>query len=166
MQGLMRKLSVVEVRQDLIYSGFYSTYFLIHKKDSGIHPILKLKRFNANIQSKHFRMETLQSVLPPLHPGLWLAQGCLPPCSHQTGASTFPEVPLARNGVPVLLSSVQTVHHTKGLTKIFQLLVAHNRSLGVVIYVYLDDLLISQGHPQQRWISQSKWHRMFSPGLF
>ena len=117
-EGLMRNTSVVDMRQDLIYSGFYSTYYLVPRKDGDIHPILKLKRFNANIRSKHFRMETLLSVLAALHPGLWLASLDLKDTylhfAIRPVASTLPEVPFTRNRVPVLLSSIRTV---KGLYK-------------------------------------------------
>jgi hypothetical protein len=63
--GLRRKQAVVVVPWDLVHSVFYSTYFLVPKKDGGIRPILYLKRFNANHQHNHFH---IQSVLAALHP--------------------------------------------------------------------------------------------------
>jgi len=43
--------------------AFYSTLFLVPKKDGGWRPILNLKLLNKHIKPQHFRMDTLKVVL-------------------------------------------------------------------------------------------------------
>ena len=53
--------------------GYYRNYFLVPKKDKGICPILNLKHFNVNIRKVTLKMESLQSIITIMTPGLWLA---------------------------------------------------------------------------------------------
>jgi hypothetical protein len=39
--------------------GFYSTFFIVPKKDGGLRPILNLKPLNVYMEKSHFKMETL-----------------------------------------------------------------------------------------------------------
>ena len=65
------KSAVVLVPPGLEEDGYYSTYFLVPKKDGGIHPILNLKFFNKNMVKQHFKMEMLQSIIKVMVPDLW-----------------------------------------------------------------------------------------------
>ena len=49
-------------------SGYYSTFFLVLKKNCGHRPILKLKFFNLNVCKASFKMETLQSIIVVMRP--------------------------------------------------------------------------------------------------
>lgn len=42
--------------------GFYSSMFVILKKNGGSRPVFNLKKLNNYIQAPHFKMETLQEV--------------------------------------------------------------------------------------------------------
>ncbi|EIE84222.1 hypothetical protein RO3G_08932 [Rhizopus delemar RA 99-880] len=42
--------------------GFYSSMFVIPKKNGGSRPVFNLKKLNNYIQAPHFKMETLQEV--------------------------------------------------------------------------------------------------------
>ena len=53
--------------------GFYSTYFMVPKKDGGFRLILNLKLFSWFLVQESFKMETLQSILLAAQPGTWLA---------------------------------------------------------------------------------------------
>ena len=53
--------------------GFYSTFFLVAKKDGGQRPILNLKPLNQFVKVSKFKMCTPQTVIPMLHRGEWLA---------------------------------------------------------------------------------------------
>ena len=46
--------------------GYYSTFFLVTKKDGGYRPILNLRPLNKSIVYRKFRMETLSSILESL----------------------------------------------------------------------------------------------------
>ena len=49
--------------------GFYSTFFIVPKKDGGLRPILNLKPLNVYMEKSHFKMETLRSIIQALHVG-------------------------------------------------------------------------------------------------
>jgi hypothetical protein len=51
--------------------GFYSTFFIVPKKDGGLRPILNLKPLNVYLEKSHFKMETLRSIIQALHVGEW-----------------------------------------------------------------------------------------------
>jgi hypothetical protein len=51
--------------------GFYSTFFIVPKKDGGLRPILNLKPLNVYMEKSHFKMETLRSIIQALHVGEW-----------------------------------------------------------------------------------------------
>jgi len=50
-------------------SGFYSRYFFIPKKVSGLRPILDLRLLNYALMKRSFRMITLKQILPQICPG-------------------------------------------------------------------------------------------------
>ena len=51
--------------------GFTSTFFLAPKKSGEWRPIINLRPLNGYIRPKHFRMETLSTVLQTLSQGWW-----------------------------------------------------------------------------------------------
>ena len=57
-EDLLRKGVIKPVPLDQERSGFYSTYFLVPKRDGGHRPILNLKLFNFIVRKTSFRMET------------------------------------------------------------------------------------------------------------
>lgn len=52
--------------------GFYSTLFLVPKKQGGMRPILILKPLNQYVVPQHFKMETLRNILRSLRKGDWV----------------------------------------------------------------------------------------------
>ena len=40
--------------------GFYSTFFIVQKKDGSYRPILNLRNLNTHLQVPHFKMKTLK----------------------------------------------------------------------------------------------------------
>ena len=52
--------------------GCYSHYFLVPKKDRGLHLILDLHPLNAFLWKEKFKMLTLAKVLSALDPGDWM----------------------------------------------------------------------------------------------
>jgi hypothetical protein len=70
-QALLSKDAIEPV--DPLSPGYYSTFFVVPKRDGGYRPILNLKPLNRFVQKKSFKMETAQSVLQYLRQGDWLA---------------------------------------------------------------------------------------------
>ena len=150
---LCAKAAVVPVPTDQQGRGYYSTYFLVPKKDGGVRPILNLKPFNKNVPKQHFKMETLQGILPTLEPGLWLASLDL--------KDAYFHVPMHPSCHPWLRFAIQGSHYQYrvlpfGLslaplvfTRVVQCLVAWMRERGFRVHAYLDDLLIIAHSPAQ-----------------
>ena len=53
--------------------NFFSSVFLRAKKDESYRMILNLKKLNKYIDSKHFKMESLQNVLHTVKSRIWMA---------------------------------------------------------------------------------------------
>ena len=131
--------------------GFYSTYFIVPKKDGGLRPILNLKPFNLNVRKRTFKMETLQTIISIMTPNLWLTSVDLKDAYFHVAI-----VPAHRrylrfhwkgqayqyNVLPFGLSSAPRV-----FTQILMPVIAWLRARGVHIYAYLDDILVTGTSP-------------------
>lgn len=73
MSNLLQKGAVELVPTSEQGQGFYSRYFTVPKRDRGLRPILDLRALNKNVNCPHFRMTTIQSILPLLFLQAWLA---------------------------------------------------------------------------------------------
>ena len=69
MEDLLRKSVVKPVPLDQERTGFYSSYFLVPKRDRGHRPILNLQFFNFIVR----KMETLNSVIDVMLSQQWMA---------------------------------------------------------------------------------------------
>ncbi len=68
---LLGKLAITRLPSGAIGQGFYSTYFLILKKDGGLRPILNLRKFNRHLRRLPFRMLCLSTLLTFIRQGDW-----------------------------------------------------------------------------------------------
>ena len=138
--------------------GFYSTYFLVPKKDGGIRPILNLKPFNAVfVKKQSFKMETLQAILPTLPLGCWMASLDL--------KDAYFHVPIHPSHWKLLRFAIAGAYYQYkvlpfGLslaplvfTRVLGAVVSHLRSQGVQLHAYLDDLLVLASDPEQLRLS-------------
>jgi hypothetical protein len=126
--------------------GFYSTYFLVPKKDGGVRPILNLKPFNRFMARQKFKMETLPGVLSVLPQGAWIASLDL--------KDAYFHVPIAKEYWQFLRFAVQGTHYQYRVTpfglslapflftRVVFTIVAWLREQGIHLHAYLDDLLI------------------------
>ena len=73
MEDLLQKGAIIQTPLDQVRSGYYSTYFLVPKKESDHRPILNLKFFNLNVCNTSFKMEIPQSIIAVMHPHQWMA---------------------------------------------------------------------------------------------
>ena len=69
---LLRKGATVELTTPS--AGFYSTLFLVPKKDGGQRPVINLKALNQFVRAQHFKMEGIHTLKDLLKPGDWLAK--------------------------------------------------------------------------------------------
>ena len=68
---LQGKGAVIEM---LLEAGFYSTLFLVPKKDGWQRPVINLKSLNNHVCTPHFKMEGIHTLKTLLQPGDWLAK--------------------------------------------------------------------------------------------
>jgi hypothetical protein len=69
---LLAKDAIEIVPPSEALEGYYSTFFLVPKKDGGQRPILNLKPLNLLMKKQPFKMVTLRSVIKAVQPGDWL----------------------------------------------------------------------------------------------
>ncbi len=60
---LLRKEAIEVVPPRNIESGFYSQYFIVPKKDRGLHPILDLSQLNRSVMRLKFSMLSIEQVM-------------------------------------------------------------------------------------------------------
>ena len=98
-----------------------SPIFVIPKKSGDLRVILNLKEFNLFISTQHFRMETLNVILPQLSANDWAVSIDL-----KDAYLHIPFHPLSR----------------RFFTRVVATLVGHVRRLGLRLFYYLDDWLL------------------------
>jgi len=54
--------------------GFYSSLFLIPKKDGRMRPVINLKWLNSWVHTQHFKMEGIHTLQDLLQQGAWMAK--------------------------------------------------------------------------------------------
>ena len=69
-QKLLQKGAVMQVEPQ--EEGFYSTLFLVPKKDGGQRPVINLKALNGFIHTCHFKMEGIHTLKELIKPRDWL----------------------------------------------------------------------------------------------
>ena len=126
--------------------GFYSSIFMVPKKDGGQRPVINLKRLNYHVKSEHFKMESLHTVKSLLQKEDWMTKVDL--------KDAFFMVPIAKQFHHLLLfkanaESFQFLCLPFGLctaprvfTKVLKPAVELLRSIGIRLVIYMDDMLL------------------------
>ena len=142
----MKKKNAIEQVDPKTTLGFYSTFFLVPKKDGGRRPVLNLKGLNKFIQITTFKMQTPQLIISHLQQGVWLASLDL--------KDAYFHVPIRPDHRPYLRFEFQgQVFQFKVLpfglstaprvfTKMLAPVIGLLHSRGIHIFPYLDDCLI------------------------
>ena len=73
-QRTSKKGAVIELAQPPLEGGFYSTLFLVPKKDRGQRPVVNLKAPSKFGTVPHFKMEGIHTLKNLLQPGDWLVK--------------------------------------------------------------------------------------------
>ena len=127
--------------------GHYSQMFTVPKKDSKKRrAVINLKGFNDFVSKKKFRMETVKDVKSVLKPGMWGATVDMTDAYYHIGLHQdsrkyvrfmidgkiyqFTALPMGLTSSPRIFTKL-----TSFLTKLF-------RRSGMVIVIYLDDILV------------------------
>ncbi|CAJ0920785.1 unnamed protein product [Ranitomeya imitator] len=144
--SLLKSGVIVPVPEKERFTGFYSNLFVVPKKDGKVRPILDLKLLNRRVRLRHFRMESLRSVIASME-----AQEFL--CSIDI-QDAYLHVPIFPGHHRFLRFAVQRDHFQfvalpfglatvpRVFTKIMAALMAILRVRGLVLFPYLDDILI------------------------
>ena len=123
-----------------------SPIFLVPKRSGKFRLILNLKRINQHINTEHFRMETLASILPCLKPGDWAVSIDLKDAYHHV-----PIAPASRDLLGFAFEG--NVYRFRALpfglkpaprlfTRLVSCVAAYLRQQGLRVFCYLDDWLL------------------------
>ncbi|KAL0190945.1 hypothetical protein M9458_013643, partial [Cirrhinus mrigala] len=144
--ALLRKEAIEVVPPHDRESGFYSRYFIVLKKDGGLHPILDLRLLNRSVMRQKFKMLTIKQVVSQIR-----SEDCffydrskrriLPPL-HPSSTQEVPEVCFQGRSIPVSGSSVRPSTLPRTFTKYVDAALAPLRLQGIRILNYIDDWLI------------------------
>ena len=149
-EALLSKQAIQEVPTSL--RGFYSSMFMVPKKDGGQRPVINLKALNKFVKSEHFKMEGLHTVKALLQKEDWMIKIDL--------KDAFFMIPIAPQFRHLLLFKQEAVSFqfnclpfglctaprvfTKTLKPAIELL----RSMGIRMVVYMDDMLLMASSKQ------------------
>ncbi|XP_078241458.1 uncharacterized protein LOC144586699 [Pogona vitticeps] len=143
---LLQKEAIQVVSPKDILNGFYSRYFLVPKKDSGLRPILDLRNLNKFLKARLFRMMTLESIIHLLREGDWFVVVDLKDAYFHitTHRSHRKYLRLLFNNTVYQLVALPFGLSTapRTFTKCMAPVAAYLRLQGVQIYPYIDDWLI------------------------
>ena len=145
-QKMLQKGAITEIPQVEAKQGFYSSLFLVPKKDGGMRPVINLKRLNEYVVPHHFKMEGIHTLRDLLKRNDWMTKVDL--------KDAYFTIPIHTSNRPVLRFSVRDCHYqftclpfglssapwvfTKTLKPVTTLL----RELGVRLVIYIDDILV------------------------
>ena len=142
-QKLQSKGAIVELAPRETDRGFYSSLFLVPKKDGGMRPVINLKSLNEFVAPQHFKMEGLHTLRDLLRRNDWMtkldAYFMIPIQSSSRQALRFSTQDRLYQFtcLPFGLSCAPWVF-TKTLKPALTLL----RELGVRLVAYIDDILV------------------------
>ncbi|XP_062372037.1 uncharacterized protein LOC134059609 [Sardina pilchardus] len=146
LSALLDKGAIEPVDPLLQPGGFYSTYFLVPKKDGGLRPILDLRGLNRFLKVFRFHMLTTAEVLRTVARGEWFTSVDL--------KDAYFHVPIAPHHRQFLRFAFQGRHFQfrvlpfglslspRVFTRCVTAALSHLQSRGMKILPYLDDWLI------------------------
>uniref|UniRef100_A0ABM5G4X1 ribonuclease H n=1 Tax=Pogona vitticeps TaxID=103695 RepID=A0ABM5G4X1_9SAUR len=168
--ALLAKQAIQKVPLRDIQNGFYSRYFTVPKKDSGLRLILDLRDLNTYLRPCHFRMVTLEGIIHLLKKGDWfvvvdLKDAYFHITIHQKYRKylrlSFMDTICQYVVLPFGLSTAPTT-----FTKCMALVAAYLRLQGIQMYPYIDDwLIVSRSRGEAVKDTQQVLHTLQALGL-
>jgi hypothetical protein len=134
-------------------TGFYSTLFMVPKKNDKMRPVINLKPLNGYLKKTHFKMDTLSKVLNIVKTGDWAISLDL--------NDAYLHVPIFHTHRKYLRFCIKnqcyqfkvlcfgSTSAPRVFTKIVSVVAAYLRTLGIRLAVYLDDWLIVNQNKRQ-----------------
>ena len=128
-------------------TDFLSNIFLTPKHDGGFRMILNLKKFNKYVHYAHFKMESLNNILDLVTPNCYMAVLDL--------TDAYLTVPIGKYYIKFLKFCFQGKYYCyvclpfgissapRKFTKLLKPIVAHLRTLGIVLIIYIDDVWVT-----------------------
>ena len=159
-ENLLEKNAIERVPKPQEGLGFYSTFFIVPKKDGGFRPILNLRNLNSCLVVPHFKMETLRRIICALEKGDWaLSIDLKDAYFHVAVHPKFRKYlrfciqgkHFQFRAMPFGLATAPRI-----FTKLMSAVGSYLRSRQIQIYMYLDDWLIKNQdkHLLRQQISQ------------
>ena len=145
-QCLLKKGVVEIVPPNEVLDGYYSTFFLTPKSTGGLRPILNVRPLNQFLVKKHFKMETLNTVLKATQPGDWGVVIDLRDAYHHIAIAPehqkflrffFMDTAFQFRALPFGPRTAPRV-----FTKVTAAVAEHLHKLGYRIHMYLDDWIL------------------------
>lgn len=145
-ETLLEKGVIEPVPTQEIQEGFYSTFFLVTKKNGQVRPVINLKPLNAYVRKQHFKMDTLAKVLNLVKPNMWAISLDL--------KDAYLHVPIHKNHRKYLRFCINNkcyqftamcfgpTQAPRAFTKITSVVTAYLRMQDVTLASYLDDWLM------------------------
>jgi hypothetical protein len=143
---LLSKGAIEPIPRDQEEGGFYSTFFLVPKKDRGLRPILNLKPLNKLIVKRSFKMESLISVKKAVRPQDWLValdlQDAYMHIPMHKESRKFLRFKIAGQAYQFRVLPFGLCSAPRVFTKVLAPLVGMARRVGMHVFPYLDDWLL------------------------
>ena len=145
-QSLLEKHAIEHVPKDQEGQGYYSTFFIVPKKDGGFRPILNLRELNTYLKVPHFKMETLKTIICALEQNDWaLSMDLKDAYLH---VAVFPphrkylRFCIMGNHYQFRAMPFGLAVAPRIFTKLMAVIGSYLRAREIQIYMYLDDWLI------------------------
>ena len=145
-EDLLKKDAIETVPWNEINSGFYSTFFLVPKKNGKMRPVINLRPLNRYLRKTHFKMDTMTKVLNLVKPQDWAISLDL--------ADAYMHIPIFPKHRQFLRFCIQgrcfqwkvlcfgPTSAPRCFTKIVAVVAAHLRAQSIRLASYLDDWLV------------------------
>ena len=158
-QSLLEKHAIEHVPKDQEGQGYYSTFFIVPKKDGGFRPILNLRELNTYLKVPHFKMETQKTIICALEQNDWALSMDL--------KDAYLHVAMFPPHRKYLRFCIMGIHYQframpfglavapRIFTKLMAVIGSYLRAREIQIYMYLDDWLIKNQN-REILVSQSR----------
>lgn len=147
-QDLLGKAAIEKVSPQQVQEipGYYSSMFVIPKKNGGVRPVFNLKRLNQYLEAPHFKMETIKEVSLMIKPKDYLVSIDLSDAFLHIGlhpaSRRFLRLKWKDQVYQYCTTAFGLASSPFVFTKVCRPILEHLRSQGIRISAYLDDWLL------------------------